>query len=107
MRRHVLPQVLPANLVVWSFTVGALVVIEGALSFLGLGVKPPTPSWGNILSDGTAYLETAWWICRLAGADDRRDRHVRERRSAPALRRRWRRDPAPSSVLDAGKEVAP
>ncbi|MGH1562365.1 ABC transporter permease [Mumia sp. DW29H23] len=62
VRRHVLPQVLPANLVVWSFTVGALVVIEGALSFLGLGVKPPTPSWGNIVSDGTPYLETAWWI---------------------------------------------
>jgi len=62
MRRHVLPQVLPVVLVVWSFTVGALVVIEGALSFLGLGVKPPTPSWGNIMSDGTLYLETAWWI---------------------------------------------
>jgi len=62
MRRHVLPQVVPVVLVVWSFTVGALVVIEGALSFLGLGVKPPTPSWGNILSDGTVYLETAWWI---------------------------------------------
>ncbi|MFD1826297.1 MULTISPECIES: ABC transporter permease [Mumia] len=62
VRRHILPQVLPANLVVWSFTVGALVVIEGALSFLGLGVKPPTPSWGNIVSDGTPYLETAWWI---------------------------------------------
>ncbi|WP_370618724.1 ABC transporter permease [Mumia sp. Pv 4-285] len=62
VRRHVLPQVLPANLVVWSFTVGALVVIEGALSFLGLGVKPPTASWGNIIADGTPYLETAWWI---------------------------------------------
>jgi peptide/nickel transport system permease protein len=62
MRRHILPQVLPVVLVVWSFTVGALVVIEGALSFLGLGVKPPTPSWGNLLADGTVYLETAWWI---------------------------------------------
>ncbi len=37
-------------------------MIEGALSFLGLGVRPPTPSWGNIMSDGTVYLETAWWI---------------------------------------------
>jgi peptide/nickel transport system permease protein len=63
VRKHVLPQVLPANLVVWSFTVGTLVVIEGALSFLGLGVRPPLPSWGNILSDGRNYLETAWWIC--------------------------------------------
>lgn len=62
IRKHVLPQVLPANLVVWSFTVGTLVIVEGALSFLGLGVRPPMPSWGNILSDGTNYLETAWWI---------------------------------------------
>ena len=63
IRKHILPQVIPANLVVWSFTVGTLVIIEGALSFLGLGVKPPQPSWGNILSDGVNYLETAWWIC--------------------------------------------
>ena len=62
MRRHVLPQVLPVVLVVWSFSVGALVVIEGALSFLGLGVKAPTPSWGNIMSDGSLYLEGGWWI---------------------------------------------
>lgn len=63
IRKHVLPQVVPANLVVWAFTVGTLVIIEGALSFLGLGVKPPQPSWGNILSDGVNYLERAWWIC--------------------------------------------
>ncbi|MBS4753848.1 ABC transporter permease [Nocardioides sp. zg-ZUI104] len=60
--RHLLPQVLPVTLVVWSFTVGTLVVIESSLSFLGLGVRPPTPSWGNLISDGTSYLETAWWI---------------------------------------------
>lgn len=60
--KHLLPQVLPVTLVVWSFTVGTLVVIESSLSFLGLGVRPPTPSWGNLISDGTAYMETAWWI---------------------------------------------
>lgn len=60
--KHLLPQVLPVTLVVWSFTVGTLVVIESSLSFLGLGVRPPTPSWGNLISDGTVYLETAWWI---------------------------------------------
>lgn len=62
VRRHLLPQVVPVNLVVWSFTVGTLVVIEGSLSFLGLGVRPPMPSWGNLISDGTTYLGTAWWI---------------------------------------------
>lgn len=60
--KHLLPQVIPVTLVVWSFTVGTLVVVESALSFLGLGVRPPTPSWGNLVSDGTVYLETAWWI---------------------------------------------
>ena len=62
IRTHVLPQVLPANLVVWSFTVGTLVIIEGALSFLGLGVRPPQAFWGSLLSDGRGFLETAWWI---------------------------------------------
>ncbi len=60
--KHLVPQVLPVTLVVWSFTVGTLVVIESSLSFLGLGVRPPTPSWGNLINDGTVYLETSWWI---------------------------------------------
>lgn len=60
--RHLLPAVAGANLVVWTFMVGSLVLIEGGLSFLGLGVRPPTPSWGNILSDGRELMESAWWI---------------------------------------------
>ncbi len=67
LRRHVLRSVLAPNLVVWTLTVGTLVVIEGALSFLGLGVRPPTASWGNMLSDGRAYLETAWWLVAFPG----------------------------------------
>lgn len=67
IRTHVLPQVLPANLVVWSFTVGTLVIVEGALSFLGLGVRPPQASWGQLLSDGRGFLETAWWISLWPG----------------------------------------
>jgi peptide/nickel transport system permease protein len=62
IRKHLVPQVLPVVLVVWSFTVGTLVVIEGSLSFLGLGVRPPMPSWGNLIADGTVHLATAWWI---------------------------------------------
>ncbi|WP_241153968.1 ABC transporter permease [Nocardioides pantholopis] len=68
LRKHVLRSVLPANLVVWTLTVGTLVVIEGAMSFLGLGVRPPTASWGSMLNDGRAYLETAWWLVVFPGA---------------------------------------
>jgi len=68
LRRHVLRSVLAPNLVVWTLTVGTLVVIEGALSFLGLGVRPPTASWGSMLNDGRAYLETAWWLVVFPGA---------------------------------------
>ena len=47
IRRHVLPAVLPANLIVWTLTVGTLILIEGGLSFLGLGVRPPDPVLGR------------------------------------------------------------
>ncbi|MDX6744833.1 ABC transporter permease [Actinocorallia sp. A-T 12471] len=60
--RHLLPAVAGANAVIWTFMVGALVLIEGGLSFLGLGVRPPTPSWGTILNDGRDLMETAWWV---------------------------------------------
>lgn len=62
LRRHLLPSVAGANLVVWTFMVGALVLVEGGLSFLGLGVRPPAPSWGNILRDGRELMEIAWWV---------------------------------------------
>ncbi|MDA0632655.1 ABC transporter permease [Nonomuraea sp. MCN248] len=62
LTRHLLPAVASANLVIWTFSVGTMVLVEGGLSFLGLGVRPPAPSWGTILSDGRELLETAWWI---------------------------------------------
>ncbi|MCC5578383.1 ABC transporter permease [Microtetraspora sp. AC03309] len=62
LARHLLPAVAGANLVIWTFSVGTMVLVEGGLSFLGLGVRPPTPSWGTILNDGRELLETAWWI---------------------------------------------
>lgn len=67
LRTHILRTVMAPNLVVWTLTVGTLVVIEGALSFLGLGVRPPTASWGSMLNDGRAYLETAWWLVAFPG----------------------------------------
>jgi peptide/nickel transport system permease protein len=65
--RHVLPEVLPVTIVVATLEVGLMVVYEASLSFLGLGVQPPTASWGSILSDGQQYLGSAWWLATFPG----------------------------------------
>ena len=65
--RHVLPNVLSPVIVIWTFTIAQIVVVESSLSFLGLGVQPPTPSWGSMLNDGRAYLDTGWWLSTFAG----------------------------------------
>lgn len=65
--RHILPNVVAPNLVIWTFSVATLILIESSLSFLGLGVRPPTPSWGNILSEGRVYVADAWWVAIFPG----------------------------------------
>lgn len=60
--RHLLPAVAPQLAVAAALAIAAVVPLEAALSFVGLGVQPPLPSWGNILLDGTDYLATAWWL---------------------------------------------
>src|SRR5208337_981817 len=64
---HILPNVLNSAVVMATLDVGKMIVFESALSFLGLGVKPPTPSWGGMLADGRIYLTVAWWIATLPG----------------------------------------
>jgi peptide/nickel transport system permease protein len=59
---HILPNVIAPILVSATLGIGGAVLTESALSFLGLGVQPPTPSWGNILSIGRDYLHIAWWL---------------------------------------------
>jgi peptide/nickel transport system permease protein len=54
-------------LVVVSLRVGAVILVEASLSFLGLGVQPPTPSWGNIIADGVDALASAWWVTTFPG----------------------------------------
>jgi peptide/nickel transport system permease protein len=44
-----------------------MIIIEASLSFLGVGVPPPTPAWGGMLADGRSYLDTAWWIAVFPG----------------------------------------
>jgi peptide/nickel transport system permease protein len=65
--RHILPNVV--NVVVISVTlrVGLAILAEASLSYLGLGVQPPTPSWGNIIADGRDYMLAAWWVSLSPG----------------------------------------
>lgn len=64
---HILPNVLSPIIVLTTLWIPAAIITEAALSFLGLGVMPPTPTWGNIISDGKSYLENAPWISLFAG----------------------------------------
>ena len=65
--RHILPNVLTPWLVVATLDMARVIVIESALSFLGLGVQPPTPTWGGMLADGRVYISTAWWLATFPG----------------------------------------
>jgi len=65
--RHVLPNIAGAIIVVATLEFGLMVLFEAGLSFLGLGVQPPTPSWGSILSVGRNYMSSAWWIATFPG----------------------------------------
>jgi peptide/nickel transport system permease protein len=65
--RHVLPNAFTPWLVVATLDMARVIVLESALSFLGLGVQPPTPTWGGMLADGRVYLSTAWWLATFPG----------------------------------------
>jgi peptide/nickel transport system permease protein len=65
--RHILPNVLTPWLVVATLDMARVIVIESALSFLGLGVQPPMPTWGGMLADGRVYISTAWWLATFPG----------------------------------------
>jgi peptide/nickel transport system permease protein len=65
--RHVLPNVVSPVIVIATFAVAQLIVAEASLSFLGVGVQPPTPTWGGMLADARGYLRTAWWMATFPG----------------------------------------
>ena len=67
MWRHIMPNVLSPVIVIWTFTFAIMIVTESGLSFLGLGINPPTPSLGGMVADGRTYLGTAWWVSTLPG----------------------------------------
>ncbi|MCC7367397.1 MAG: ABC transporter permease [Chloroflexi bacterium] len=67
LRRHILPNVSTSAIVIGTFEIARAILSEASLSFLGLGVQPPTPSWGGMVADGREYLTTAWWIATWPG----------------------------------------
>jgi peptide/nickel transport system permease protein len=66
--RHLLPNALTPVLVRAALLVGNLILLEASLSFLGMGIQPPTPSWGNLVAEGQGTLTQAWWIATFPGA---------------------------------------
>ena len=67
IRKHLLPNVLPQMVIVGSFELGQIIVLEAALSYLGLGIQPPLPSWGLLISEGQSYLEINPWLTVIPG----------------------------------------
>jgi peptide/nickel transport system permease protein len=65
--RHILPNVLSSLVVIATLELARSIVLEATLSFLGLGVQPPTPSWGGMVQEGREYLDSAWWISTYPG----------------------------------------
>ena len=67
MLRHLLPNTLPVMIVAASLAVGQIILVEAALSYLGLGIQPPTPSWGNMLSNAQEYFYHSPWLVAFPG----------------------------------------
>ena len=65
---HILPNIVAPLIVLATFQLTGIILLESTLSFLGLGVQPPTPSWGSMIGEGRDYLNTAWWIAVVPGA---------------------------------------
>lgn len=64
---HILPNVITPVLVIGTLELSRVVLLEASLSFLGLGVQPPWPSWGRMLAEGRTYIATAWWVTTFPG----------------------------------------
>lgn len=67
MRRHILPNVASPLIVLATLQVGVVIILESSLSFLGVGMPPPTPDWGSMIAEGRSYVVTAWWLSVVPG----------------------------------------
>ena len=68
MFRHILPNVSSSLLVISTLEIARLIIAEASLSYLGLGVQPPTATWGGMVADGRNWIMTSWWVSTLPGA---------------------------------------
>ena len=64
---HILPNVLNSVVVLLTLQLGFVILVEATLSFLGAGIPPPTPTWGQMVADGRTYIDTAWWMSLFPG----------------------------------------
>jgi peptide/nickel transport system permease protein len=64
---HLAPNLLTEIIILMNLEVGRIILLESALSYLGLGVQPPLPTWGNMLNEGRLYLQTSWWVVTFPG----------------------------------------
>jgi peptide/nickel transport system permease protein len=67
MTRHIFPNVVSPIIILATLQVGTIVIVEASLSFLGVGIPPPTADWGSMVSEGRSYIVTAWWLCIIPG----------------------------------------
>ena len=65
--RHIVPNLVDTIIVIASLTLGQVILLEATLSFLGVGVPPPTPSWGRMINEGREFLVEGWWISTFPG----------------------------------------
>ena len=65
--KHLFPNVIPPVIVIVTLEMARMIIMEAALSFLGLGIQPPTPTWGGMLADGRVYISTSWWLATFPG----------------------------------------
>lgn len=65
--RHVLPNISTTTIVIGTFELARVLLVESSISFLGLGVQPPTPSWGSMIADGRNYIYQGWWVSTIPG----------------------------------------
>jgi peptide/nickel transport system permease protein len=67
MLRHILPNVASSLIVLATLQVGIVIIMESSLSFLGVGIPPPTPDWGSMIAEGRSYIVSAWWLSVVPG----------------------------------------
>ena len=67
MFKEILPNILASTIVVSTLRVATVILMEASLSFLGMGVEPPTPAWGTMVAEGRRFINTEWWISTFPG----------------------------------------